>query len=109
MLKRTKIELELLTNIDLLHFFKKGIRGGVSTCIKRKSISNNIYLNGYDPLKPISYILYLDATNLYRYAMQQKSPHGEISWLNTDEIQNLKIEDISDSSDVGYALEVDLD
>ncbi|KAJ8949408.1 hypothetical protein NQ318_007507 [Aromia moschata] len=65
MLKKTGVTLELLTDVDMLHFFRKGIRGGVSQCSNRKSIANNQFVRGYDDSKPKSFIVYLDATNLY--------------------------------------------
>jgi hypothetical protein len=81
MLKYTKVQLELLTEIDMLHFFKKGIRGGVSTCVKRWCHANNKFLPEYNLLEPSSFILYLDATNLYGYAMKQYLPTGSFEWF----------------------------
>ncbi|KAJ8971163.1 hypothetical protein NQ317_006550, partial [Molorchus minor] len=65
MLKLTEIELELLTDIDIIHFFKKGIRGGISQCSERKHIANNRFLPNYDANEPTSFISYLDATNFH--------------------------------------------
>ncbi|XP_072389463.1 uncharacterized protein [Diabrotica undecimpunctata] len=90
MLRKTNVQLELLTDIDMLHFFKKGIRGGISQCSTRFAAANNQYCGNYDCSKPTSYILYLDATNLYGYAMSQFLPH------------------VDDESPKGYVLEVDL-
>lgn len=108
MLKFTKVELDLLTDIDMLHFFKKGIRGGVSTCIDRKAVANNQFLPNYDPTQPKSFIAYLDATNLYGYSMIQYLPHSKFTWLSENEIQNFDVNEVSDNSDWGYVLEVDL-
>lgn len=67
MLRMTDITLELITDVDLFHFFKGGICGGVSMCSKRKEVANNEYLPQFDSSDPKKYILYLDATNLLRY------------------------------------------
>lgn len=109
MLKYTQIELELLTDIDMLHFFKKGIRGGVSTCVKRMSKANNPMLNNYNFSDPLSYIVYLDATNLYGWAMKQYLPTGKFRWLHENEISTFSLSDISHTSEYGYVLEVDLE
>lgn len=109
MLRKTGIELELLTDIDMLHFFRKGIRGGVSQCSNRKAIANNPFIPNYNPSEPNSYILYLDATNLYGCSMSQCLPTGDFRWLNNDEIENFDCSIIDDNSPKGYILEVDLE
>jgi len=59
MLKTTKIELELLTDVDMYNFIMKVIRGGLVKCNKRHSIANNKYLkNDYDCDKESNYIVY---------------------------------------------------
>lgn len=108
MLKHTSIELELLVDMDMLHFIRKGIRGGVSTCVCRKAIANNSYLPNYDCSQPSSFIMYLDATNLYGYAMKQSLPERDFIWLSNVEIENFDVLGVSDDSEVGYVLEVDL-
>lgn len=108
-LKYTGVELELLTDLDMHHFIKKGIRGGVSQCSVRRAIANNKFLNNYDETKPTSYIAYLDSTNLYGWGMSQPLPTGSFKWLNETDIQNLEIQNLDDNADIGYILEVDLD
>lgn len=108
MLRYTSVKLELLTDINMLHFFRKGIRGGVSTCIKRKAEANNPFVDNYDITRPTSYIMYLDATNLYGCAMREYLPQKDFVWLTDQEIQNFDVMQVSDTSDVGFVLEVDL-
>jgi len=66
-LKHTKIELELLTDDEMYLFLESSIRGGVSTITHRHAVANNKYMEEgeYDSDEDESYIIYLDANNLY--------------------------------------------
>ncbi|XP_074029419.1 uncharacterized protein [Leptinotarsa decemlineata] len=108
MLKFTNVELELLTDIDMIHFFQKGIRGGISQCSERKHIANNRFLPNYNPKEPSTFITYLDATNLYGHSMSQPLPTSEFTWLTPNEILNLDVMDVSTDSPYGYVFEVDI-
>ena len=108
MLKLTGVELELLTDIDMIHFFKRGIRGGISQCSERKHIANNKFLPNYDSNEPSSFITYVDATNLYGHSMSQFLPTGGFEWLSEREIIDLDFTNISDQSQYGYVFEVDI-
>lgn len=64
-MKMRKVRLELLTDPDML-LFENGIRGGISMITKRYPKANNKYMGKkYDPSKSSTYIIYLDANNLY--------------------------------------------
>ena len=65
MLKMTKVELELINNIDIYLFIEKGMRGSISYIAKRHSKTNNKYMEDYDYNKESVFIMYLDANNLY--------------------------------------------
>ena len=80
LLKKTGVELELLTDYDQHLFIERGMRGGISMVSKRHAKANNPLVEGYDPKKPSSHILYLDANNLYGWAMSQYLPTGGFRW-----------------------------
>ena len=62
-----------------MHLFsEKGMRGGISYIAKRRSKASNKYMKCYDS----KYITYLDANNLYDWAMIQYLPYSEFKWLN---------------------------
>ncbi|KAK4885204.1 hypothetical protein RN001_001475 [Aquatica leii] len=111
MLKYTKVELELISDIDVLMFVERGIRGGLSQCSIKYSKANNKYLNDrYNPNESENYLIYLDINNLYGLAMSQYLPYGGFKWLNvTTEITNFILHDVKSDSDRGYLLEVDLE
>ena len=73
-LKETGQELQLLHDYDMLMMFEKGIRGGISHISKRYGQANNKYMKDYDPDEPSTYIQYLDANNVYGWAMSQSLP-----------------------------------
>ena len=70
-LKKTNVKLELLTDYDMLLMVEEGIRGGICHAIHRHAKANNEYMKNYRKNKECSYIQYLDANNLYGWAMPQ--------------------------------------
>ena len=87
-LKVTKVELELLTEQDMLLMIEKCIRGGISMISNRYGKSNNRYMGTkYDASKPSKYITYLDANNLYGWAMSNPLPTDGFKWINKEELE----------------------
>ena len=107
--KTTKIELELISDIDMYLFIEKGMRGGISYIAKRHSKANNKYTQSYDVSKPRKFIMYLDENNLYGSAMSQYLPYGGFKRLNQKEIDKFDLNSIKENSLDGYILEVDLE
>ena len=107
-LKKTSIKLELLTDYDMLLMVEEGIRGGICHSIHRYAKANNKYLKNYNENEESSYIQYLDANNLYGWAMSQKLPVNGFKWLeDTSEINEEFIKNY-DENNKGYILEVDI-
>ena len=80
-LKITKVELELLTDNDMLLMVGQGIRGGMCHAVYRYAKANNKYMKIYDKNTKSSYLEYLDANNLYGWAMSQKLPVRNFKWI----------------------------
>ena len=80
-LKKTKVELELLTDCDVILMTEKGIRSGICQATYRYAKSNNKYMKNYNKNFESSYIESLDANNLYRWAMSQKLPVNYFKWI----------------------------
>ena len=107
MQKMTGVRLDLISDVDMQYFIEKGMRGGISTITHRYAVANNKYMKNYDPEAESSYILYLDANNLYGWAMSQKLPTGDFRWIPCPDYTNLDSYD--ENSAKGLILEVDLE
>ena len=67
--KKTEVALELIADSDMLLMIEKGIRGGMRHAIHRYAKINNKYMKNYDKNEESSFLEYLDANNLYGWAM----------------------------------------
>ena len=106
-LKKTSLELELLTDYDMLLMVKEGTRGGICHSIHRHAKANNKYMKNYDESKESSYIQYLDANNLYGWAMSQKLPVNDFKWIeDTSKINEEFIKNYDENNDKGHIFEV---
>ena len=108
-LKKTNVKLELLTDYDMLLMVEEGIRGGICHSIHRYAKANNKYMKNYNENEKSSYIQYLDANNLYGWAMSQKLPVNGFKWLeDTSEINEEFIKNYDENNDKEYILELDV-
>ena len=101
-LKMTKIRFALLSYYDMILMIKKGIRGGISMISNRYGTSNNKCMgDSFDPSKESTYIQYLDANNLYGWAMSKPLLTHGFEWMSESELTHWK--------SMPCILEVDLD
>ena len=109
MSKKTIVKLELLFDYDMLLMVEEGIRGGICHSIHRYAKANNKYMKNYNKNKESSYIQYLDANNLYGWAMSQKLSVKGFKWINdVTEVDEKFIKNYDEDSDKGYIFEVDV-
>ena len=102
---KTKVKLDLLTDIDILLIIKKGIRGWICNSIYQYAKANNKYMKDYDQNKESSCLQYWDVNNLYGWAMLQKLPIKNIKWVK--DILKAKFEEsfvksYNEESDKGF-------
>ena len=79
----------MLTDVDMLLMVEKGIRGRIHYAIYRYVKANNKYMKNHSEKKDSSYIQYLDANNLYGWAMSQKLSVNRFEWVK--DISSIKI------------------
>ena len=106
MLKITKIKLELILDLEIYIFFEKSKRDLIFYISNRYSKANNKYSKSYDPKQESKLIMYLDANNLYGYAISKFFPTSGFKWIEPKQFDLNK--DTSNNSK-GCVLEVDLE
>ena len=75
MLLKTGIELDLITDLEMLKMVERAKRGGLCFVGSKRMVkANNKYLQDYNPNEDSTFIMYWDANNLYGWAMSQSLP-----------------------------------
>ena len=109
MLKMTKVKIELLTDIDMVLMTEKAIHGGLTQVIRKHEVANKKYLPTYNKTKKSVFLQYLDANNLYGYAMNQKLPLDGYKWTDVSIFTDDFVKNYDVNGDKGYLLEVDVE
>ena len=108
--KITGVNLELITDINMLLMIESGMRGGVCHMMRSYVEANNKYMNNYDENKESSFLSYLDANDLYGCPMIKKLPAGSFKWVkNVSRLDEEFIKNYDENSDIGYFFKVDLE
>ena len=108
-LKKTKVKLDILTDIDMLLMVEKGIRGAICHSIYQYAKANNKYMENYDKNKESSYIQYWYVNNLNGWAMSQILPVNNFEWIkNSFQFNEDFIKNYNEEDDKGYFIEADV-
>ena len=106
----TKVELELLPDIDMVLLFEKRIRGGISQAMQRYASANNKYMPNYNSKVLSTYLMYVDGNNLYGWTMAKKLPINNFKWCDALEMFTSDfIKNYDEDRDARYLLEIDTD
>ena len=106
----TKVELELLPDIDMVLLFEKRIRGGISQAMQRYASANNKYMPNYNSKVLSTYLMYVDGNDLYGWTMAKKLPINNFKWCDALEMFTSDfIKNYDEDRDARYLLEIDTD
>ena len=106
-LKKAKVKLYFLTDIDILLMVEKGKRWGICHFINQYAKANNKYNKDCDKNKEFSYIQYWDTNNLYVSAILQKLQVNNFEQIkDTSQFNEGLIKNYNEERDEGYVLEV---
>lgn len=93
MLKATGVRIELFDNTqrDMYLLMEQAKIGGISGTggLRHVKLNNKYIPKTYDPSKPSTYAMYVDANSLYAWAMSQKLPIGDFSWEENNDLNDV--------------------
>jgi len=108
-MKHTQAKLDLITDPEACLIIENSIRGGIATISNRYAKADNPLVEDFDLTKPISFITYLDASNLYGASQSEPLPVCDFKFLTQDEISHLDIISVPEDSPTGYLIDCDLE
>ena len=90
--------------------FEEGIHDGICNKVHIYAEANNKYMKNYDENKESSFLIYVDANNLYGWTMTKKLPVDGLKWV--DDLSMFTedfIKSYDEESDVSYLPVVDIE
>ena len=96
----------------MLIMYEEGTRGGMCQVTYRYATANNKYMKSYHGNIESSFLEYVDANNLYGWAMSEKLPVRNFKWIEKDDVSKFDekfIKNYDENSDKGHILEVDVE
>ena len=117
LLKFINRPIPLITDPEMYRMIQPNIRGGICHASVRYARANNKFMGSlYDPTKPTSFIMEVDANNLYGWAMSQAMPDSDFEWLSDAECREMehRLINVVERNEIfghnrGYIFEVDMD
>ena len=109
-LKKTGVKLELLTHENMFLTYEEGVRGDICNKVHSSAEANNKFTKKYDKNKESLFLIYVDANNLYGWAMSKKLPVDGFKWV--DDLSMFTedfIKSYDEEGDAGYLLVVDVE
>ena len=106
MLRLTEVNLKRIGDIEKYQSAESTISDGISMICKGYAEANKKFLKLYDANRPYSYIIYLDANDLYEHPVKQLLPTEILEWVTP---KGFDLDNYCNNSPIGFSLEVDLD
>ena len=108
-LKKTGVKLELLTDENMFLTYEEGIRHGICNKVHSYAEANNKYMKNYDKNKEPSFLMHVDANNLYGWAMSKKLPVDGFKWVDDLSMFAENFIKHGEEGDIGYLLVVNIE
>ena len=104
----SQVSMDLFTRLNHYLFVTRGIRGGLSMVSKRYARANNKYMSDFDPSQKSSFIIYIDANNLYGWSMTKPIPQKRLRFMKSSELTEEFLMQLTDDGPVGCIVECTL-
>ena len=85
LLKHINQSIPLITDPEMYR-----MRGICRASVRNAKANNKLMESLYDPTKPTSYIMEVDANNIYNLAMSQEMPDGKLEWVSQDQCRTME-------------------
>ena len=90
MLKMTSIELDLISDVDMLSMIERQTRGELCSVVPNRHVkANNTCLADYSPSQASIYVMYLDANKLYGFELSQNVPYNNLKFESHTTLKQL--------------------